>query len=186
MAAAEFGLAAPEGSGTTSTATPGGRAAAALVPGLDRAGHDRVHGSRGHRMRIMAWLLGVTSILLMLAGLGALLTASSPGAASDREATTSLLTALHRATDDPQHRQDVAITSLAPEQPSAAGHQVSVAAASGFWFGAAKSTSGHCFLLAGRMADGVPLGRGTLGKGEPCTGAQVRLRSEEKLLKSER
>lgn len=187
MAAADFGFRGPDHRGTTSTATPGGRSTVPVVPGGHPTAHGaRVHGSPGHRMRITAWLLGLTSLLLLLAGVGALLTASSPGATSDREATAALLTALHRATDDPSYRQEVPVATLAADVPSASAGEASVDRAGDLWFAAAKSTSGRCFLLAGRLSDGVPLGRGTLGQDEPCTGAQVRLRSEAKLLKSKR
>jgi hypothetical protein len=121
-------------------------------------------------------------MLLLLAGVGALLTASSPGARSDRVASTNLRTALHRATDDPDHRPELAITTVGADVPSSAPQQVSVDQADGLWFAAAKSTSGRCVVLAGRLADGFGLPPGTFRREEePCTGAQVRLRTQERL-----
>jgi hypothetical protein len=137
-------------------------------------------------MRITAWLLGVTSILLLLAGVGALITASSPAAGSDRTAQANLITALHRATDDPNHRQEVQISLLPADASSQAPQKVSVDQGDGLWFGAAKSTSGRCFVLAGRQADGVQFGGGTLAKDEPCTGIHFRDRYEASQAKSKR
>jgi len=180
-AAADGGFRAPEHSGTTSTATPGGRSAPPLVAG-GPAPDERAEAqaSRAHRMRIAAWLLGVTAILLLLAGLGALFTASSPGAAHDAEAGASLVTAFRRATDSPDYRPEVALTTVERNSPSSAPRQVSIDRTDSLWVGAAKSASGRCFLLAVRLSDGVR-GVGTLGQDEPCTGAQVRLRAEKKL-----
>ena len=186
MAAADGGFRAGH-SGTTSTATPAGPAPRPLVPSV--AGHierPRVHGSRGHRLRVGAWLLGVLSVLLLLAGIGALVSTSSPGARSDREAMASLFTGLRRATTEPGYGQEVVVNVLPGDEPSDQPPRLSVAQASGFWFGAARSTSTRCFLLAGRLRDGVPMGRGTLGKDEPCTADQVRTRLEDKLVKAER
>jgi len=185
MAAAEGGFLA-EHSGTTSTATPPGRPAPSQLGFHAESGLARAHSSRAHRLRIGAWLLGLMAVLLLLAGVGAAVTASSPEARSDRDAATSLLTALHRATDDPTHRQEVAITTLPGNQPSDRPFRLSTDQASGFWFATARSTSGTCFLLAGRLSDGAPVGRGTLSKKEPCTAAQVRTHLEEKLAKSDR
>ena len=185
MAAADVGFSTSEPSGTTSTATPGGRSARPVVAGGPSAlERSSALARRAQRMRIGAWLLGLLSILLLLAGLGVVFTAASPTARTDREATTSLLTALRRATDDPNHRSELTITPLRAGVPSDSPVEVSVDRASGLWFGAARSTEDRCFLLVGRLDDGVPLGRGTLGAREPCTGAQVRLRSEPKLVKA--
>lgn len=183
MAAAEGGFLA-EHPGTTSTATPASRPPRLSVPGLPPASAARAHGSRAHRLRLGAWILGMLSVLLLLAGIGAAVTASSPEARGDREATTNLVTSLHRATDDPVHRQEVSITTLPGDQPSDRPSRLSTDRASGFWFATARSSSGRCFLLAGRLSDGVPLGRGTLNKNEPCTAARVRFHLEEKLVKS--
>lgn len=184
MAAADGGFTTSERSGTTSTATPGGRSIRPVVAGGPAASARSIH-SRVQRMRIAAWLLGLTSILLLLAGLGVVFTASSPTARTDREAATNLLTALHRATDDPNYRPEVAITPLPADVPSDAPGEVSVDRSSTLWFAAARSNEDRCFLLVGRLPEGVLRGRGTLGPDEPCTGAQVRLRSEEKLSKPE-
>lgn len=184
MAAAEGGFVADH-TGTTSTATPLSRPPRRSMPGLESESDlARAHGSRAHRLRLGAWLLGMLAVLLLLAGIGAAVSTSSPGARGDREATTNLLTALHRATDDPVHRQEVLISTLAGDQPSDQPSRVSADRASGFWFAAARSTSGRCFLLAGRLSDGSPLGRGTLNEKEPCTAARVRFHLEEKLVKS--
>jgi len=183
MAAAEGGFVTPEHSGTTSTATPGGRSISPVVAGHAGPARDRVHGSRAHRIRVTAWLLGVTSILLVLAGAGAFFSASSPEAASDRRATVSLLSALNHAAANRSHVDDLVIPTVAAGEPSDTAQKVSVDQANGLWFGAAKSISGRCFLLVGRPFDGVTIGRGTLAASEPCTGAQVRLRSEDKLTK---
>ncbi len=183
MAAADFGFRAPDHSGTTSTATPGGRPAALAPghhPGIDRA---RVHGSRGHRMRITAWLLGVTSILLLLAGVGALFTAASPDATGDRDAKTSLLTALGQATGA---GQGAIVATLPAASTPSSPLEVGVDQAAGFWFGVSKSPSGRCFVLAARLSDGAALVPGTLSKDEPCTGAHVRSRFEEKLTQADR
>lgn len=187
MAAAEGGLRTTERNGTSSTATPAGRAPVLAEP----AGHfarpgSGTRGRRVHRMRIVAWLLGLSSILLLVAGMGAMASASSPGARSDREAKASLATALHRDTDDPGYRQDVVITDVAGDQPSDQASRVSSDQAEGFWFGAARSASGRCFLLAGRASDATLLGGGTLADDEPCSAARVRFHLERKLVEAER
>jgi hypothetical protein len=184
MAAADSGFPAADRTGTTSTATPGWRSAPSMLPGsagiADRA---RVHGSQGHRIRVTAWLLGVTSILLLLAGVGALFTASSAGAKSDRVAQTSLITASQVTKDDASPRPEAGVTILGGGEPSNGPEKVSVERVDGLWFGTTKSASGSCFLLAVRLSDGVQ-GRGTLGKNDPCTGAQARVRAEKTLVKS--
>lgn len=187
MAAADFGFRAPDSTGTTSTATPAGRPALPVMPGSRAAAERaRVHGSRGHRMRITAWLLGVTSILLLLAGVGALFTAASPDAGSDAEAKANLLTSLQRAARLPGARQDVAITTVGADVASDAPDRISIDQAADIWFGVARSTSGRCFVLAARLSDGQPLIPGTLAKDEPCTGAHVRSRFGERLAKERR
>jgi len=184
MAAADGGDRQPEHSGTSSTATRGTRPASSVVAlGPAETSRAPVHGNRAHRIRIGAWMLGVTAILVLLAGVGALFTASSPGAASDREATANLFTALQRAKGILTYRQEVAIDMLGPDVASDAPRRVSVDEANGLWFAAAKSTSGSCWLLAAPLTDGAPFGSGTLGKNEPCTGAHIRLRYEERLAK---
>lgn len=177
MAAAECGLRAPEDPRPIASAIQSGL----LVP-RSGAGARRLrfHDSRSHRMRITAWLLGVTAILLLLAAVGALLTASSPEANSDRVANANLLTALIRVKGDQGYRHEVTVTSVTGNLPSSHPTEVSVNQADGSWFAATRSDSGRCWLLAAHLADGVPLG-GTLGKDEPCTGDQVRLRLESKL-----
>ena len=179
MAAADDGSRTPERSGTTSTATPGGRSTASLVTGHAAAGRDRVHGSRAHRIRITAWLLGVTSVLMLLAGVGALYSAASPDAAGDRQATISLLGALSQAAVTPAHRAEGAVPTVVATEASDGPLQVSSDQANGVWFGTSRSTSGKCFFLAGRLSDGVLVGRGTLHKDDPCTGAEIRRRFEE-------
>jgi hypothetical protein len=187
MAAADFGYRAPDRSGTTSTATPGGRSAVPVLPGgHDRLPRSRVHGSKAHSARVTAWLLGVTALLLLLAGIGAVFTATSSGATSDREANANLITLLHRATDDPNSHSGVAITAKAADAPSEGPFEVSVDRTGEFWFGAARSSSGQCFVLAAPLAEKGSQGRGTLGKKEPCTGAEVRRRFEQKLIDDKR
>ena len=176
MAAADVGFRAPNRP-IAATGRPVGRPVP--LAGLQAAGRDRVHGSRAHRMRITAWLLGLTAILLLLAGVGALLTASSPSAASDRDAQTNLLTAFRRDTTDPQARQEVAITVKPADEASDASDQVSVERVDDLWFGASRSASGRCFFLISRIGDGAQRGGGTLGKDEPCTAAHVRTRYDE-------
>jgi len=183
MAAAEGGFVS-ERAGTTSTATPAGWPPRP-VPGFHSpSALASAHASRAHRLRLGAWLLGMLSVLLLLAGVGAAVSTSSPDARSDREAITSLLTALHRATDDPGHRQEIPITTLRGAEPSVQPSRVSTDQASSFWFGTARSTSGQCFMVAGRLSDGVALARGTLSKNEPCTAAQLRSHLEQKLIDS--
>ncbi len=187
MAAADGGgFRPPEPSGTSSTATSA-RARSGLAPGgrydPARAG---VHGGRGHRIRIVAWLLGLTSVLLLLAGIGAVVSTSSPGARSDREAIAGLATALHRATDDPGYRQEAVVTVLGGDVTSDQASRVSADQAQGLWFGAARSDSGRCYVLAARASDATPLGRGTLGRNEPCSAARVRFHLEQKLVDAER
>ncbi len=185
MAAAEGGFQAAEHSGTTSTATPAGRG---VVPIVGRAdpGRSRVHGSRAHRIRVVAWLVGLSSILLLLAGVGAVVSTSSPGARSDREAMSGLATALHRATDDPAYRQEAPVVTISGDEASDQASRVSTSQSQGFWFGAARSTSGRCFLLAARASDATPLGRGTLANDEPCSAARVQLHLEDQLVKADR
>ena len=184
MAAAEGGYVA-EHRGTTSTATPTSRPRPPMPDFQAQAALARSHVSRAHRLRLGAWLVGLLAILLLAASVGAVLSTSSSGARDDRQATASLMTALHRATDDPNHRPDVEITTISAEEPSDQAARVSTDRARGFWFATARSGSGTCFLLAGRLVDGEPLGRGTLSDKEPCTAAQVRSHLEEKLVKSE-
>lgn len=185
MAAADVGFRAPDGNRPIPASRPIGRplplAGSGLHPGADRT---RVHGSRAHRMRITAWLLGLTAILLLLAGLGALLTASSPGAMSDREAQANLITALRRGTSEPSARQEVTIDFKPGAEASEGASQVSVERVDELWFGASKSASGRCFLLIGRLRDGRQLGGGTLSKDEPCTGAHIRVRYDERQAKA--
>ncbi|CAA9237539.1 MAG: hypothetical protein AVDCRST_MAG76-1589 [uncultured Acidimicrobiales bacterium] len=183
MAAAEGGFLADQ-TGTTSTATPFSLPRPSMVGPQPESELARAHGSRAHRLRVGAWLLGMLSVLLLLAGIGAAVSTSSSGARGDREATANLLTALQRE-KDPVHRQEVAIIPLPGDEPSDQPSRVSTARASGFWFAAARSASGRCFLLAGRLSDGVPLGRGTLNEKEPCSAARVRFHLEEKLVKSD-
>ncbi|MEO5680537.1 MAG: hypothetical protein ABIS47_12805, partial [Acidimicrobiales bacterium] len=71
MAAADGGFRAPGHSVTSSTATPGGHGARPLMAG----GHAHLGstgGTRrlGQRICVIAWLLGLLSILLLLAGIG--------------------------------------------------------------------------------------------------------------------
>ncbi len=187
MAAAEGGFQATENSGTTSTATPAGRPPAPVAPGSGAdAGRWRAHGSRAHRLRVVAWLVGLSSVLLLLAGIGAVVSTSSPGARSDREAMSSLATALHRATDDPGYRQEAPVVTLSGDEASDQASRVSTAQSQGFWFGAARSTSGRCFLLAARASDATPLGRGTLANDEPCSASRVQLHLEDQLVKADR
>lgn len=187
MAAAEGGLRAPEHSVTSSTATPGGHGSRPLMAG----GHAHLGSAEGPRrlgprIRVIAWLLGLLSIVLLLAGVGTLVSASSPDARSDRLATASLLTALRQVTVGPSQAPGIGIISLRGDEPSDQATRVSVDQASGYWFGTARSSSGRCFLLAARLPDGVPVGRGTLGGSEPCTAAQVRSHLEAKLAKADR
>ncbi len=185
MAAADGGGFHPaEPSGTSSTATSARAPSGPAPGGRYDPGRAKVHGGRAHRMRIVAWLLGLSSVLLLLAGIGAVVSTSSPGARSDREAMTSLLTALHRATDDDGYRQEAPVTTVVGDAPSDLATRVSSDQANGFWFGAARSESGKCYVLAARAADAAPLG-GTLAKDEPCTAARVRFRLEAKLVEAE-
>jgi len=183
MAAADTGFRTPQHRGTTSTASAAGQSV--LAGGHAPDAIDRVHFTRAHRMRTTAWILAVTSVLLLLAGLGALFSASSPGPRSDAEASANLITSFRRATDSPGYRQGVAISSVERDAPSNAPNEVSVDQTSALWFGAVRSTSGHCFLLAVRLSDGQR-GAGTLGRDEPCTATQVRLRSEKRLVDASR
>lgn len=187
MAAADGGFRAAEPSGTSSTATSPGHIRLPPPPsGRFDPGRARVHGSRVHRIRIVAWLLGLSSLLLLLAGIGTAVSASSPGARSDREAMTSLATALHRDTDEPGYRQETVVTTVAGDLPSDQPARVSADQAQGFWFGAARSASGRCYLLAARASNAELLGRGTLGGNEPCSAARVRFHLERKLVDDDR
>ena len=181
MAAADVGFRAPQGNRPIAASRPPGRSV--FLPGSTLQGGsrgDRFHASRAARMRITAWLLGLTAVLLLLAGVGALMAASSPGATSDREVQANLIISLRRATVDPDTRQEVAIDVRPATEPSAGPAQVSVERAGDLWFGASRSTSGRCFLLIGRTGEGKALGGGTLGQGEPCTGAHIRSRYDER------
>lgn len=181
MAAADVGFRAPQADRPIAAGGPLPLARPGLHPGSGRA---RFHAGKAHRMRISAWLLGLTAILLLLAGAGALLSATSAGAASDREAQANLLTALRRATTDPNARREVAINVEPATEPSDAPDQVSVERVDDLWFGASRSATGRCFLLIGRTGDGGRLGGGTLGKDEPCSGAHIRVRYDESKAKT--
>ncbi len=181
MAAADCGLRPPEDPRPIAATIQSGLLGPASARGAaSRSRLPRFHDSRSHRMRITAWLLGVTAILLLLAAVGALLTASSPDAAGDRTANANLLTALQRARGDVGYRREALVVPVAGSLPSSNDVEVSVEQVEGSWFAATKSSSGRCWLLAVQLAAGVPLG-GTLGRDEPCTGAQVRLRLDKKL-----
>ena len=183
MAAADFGFRGPD-TGTTSTATPVGRQALPVVPRASAAAERaRVHGSRGHSMRITDCLQGVTSVLLLLAGVGAQFTAASPDAGSDAEAKANLLTSVRRAARLPGNGGEAAITTLGADVASDAPDRVSVDQDDEIWYGVARSTSGRCFVLAARLSDGHALLPGTLSKDEPCTGAHLRARFGERLAK---
>lgn len=185
MAAADVGFRAPQGNRPIGSSRPIGRPLPlAGSAAQSQASQARFHGSRAHRMRITAWLLGLTAILLLLGGIGALLTASSPGATSDRQAQANLITALRRATTEPNARQEVTINVKPAAEPAEAPDQISVERSPDLWFGASRSTSGRCFLLIGRIDDGTPHGGGSLGKDEPCTGAHVRARYDESKAKA--
>ncbi len=180
MAAADGGYVA-EPSGTTSTATPG-RAPGGQRPGLHHESElARAHGTRAHRIRLGALLLGVMALLLLLSGVGAIVSTSSPDARSDREATSSLFTALRRATVDPGYRQAVAIATLPADQPSDRPSRVSADQAGGYWFATAHSSSGRCYVLVGRLADGKLVRTSNLSEDEPCTGSRARSSLDGKL-----
>ncbi len=186
MAAADGGLVA-EHSGTTSTATPAGRPPGRPLSGVQPPSElARAHSSRAHRIRVGAGVLGLLSVLLLLASVSAVLSTSSPDARGDREATISLHAALHRATDDPGYLPEVPVTTLAGDQPSDLPSRVSTEQASGFWYATARSSSGRCHMLVAGLADGKPRAEGTLSNAEPCNAAHVRSRLEEKLVKSNR
>lgn len=178
------GFRPPEPSGTSSTAT------SARAPGAPPSGGRYDPGRAGdlahrvHRIRIVAWVLGLSMVLLLLAGIGAVVSTSSPGARSDREAMASLFTALRRATDDPGYRQEADVRPVAGDVASEQPTQISTFQAQGLWFGASRSASGRCHLLAARTSGGTPLG-GTLGPDEPCTAARVRVRLEQTLVDEE-
>ena len=182
MAAAEGGGFHPAESSRTSSTATSARAPGAPAPGgRYDPGRAGVHG-RVRRIRIVAGLLGLSLVLLLLAGIGAVVSTSSPGARSDREAMASLATALHRATDDPGYRPEAGITVLVGDAASDQATRVSAAQAQGFWFGATRSDSGRCYLLAARASDANVLGRGTLAQDEPCSAARVRFHLEQKLV----
>jgi hypothetical protein len=180
MDAADGGFLAPEHSGTTSTATPGGRSVWPVVAGHPGPARGRVHGTKAHRIRVTAWLLGVTAVLLLLAGVGALLTAVSPEAPGDREATANLLTGLQRARGNTAYRPEANPVLLAAQDASARPQELSLSQGADLWFGASRSTSGTCFVLGARVS-GRGSAVGTLGRREPCNGNQARLRLEKKL-----
>jgi len=186
MAAADGGgFRPPEPSGTSSTATSAQARSAPAPGGRYDPAQAGFQAGRGHRIRILACLLGLTSVLLLLAGIGAVVSTASPGARSDREAMASLATALHRATDDPGYRQEAVVTVLAGDVASDQATWVSADQAQGFWFGATRSDSGRCYLLAARASDANVLGRGTLGQDEQCSAARVRFHLEQKLVDAE-
>ena len=181
MAAADGGFVA-ESSGTTSTATPPNRLPRLPVPGVEAQSElARAHGTRAHRIRVGALLLGVLSVLLLLSGIGAIVSTSSPSARSDREAAASLYTALRRATKEPGYRQDVTLTPLPADQPSDGPARISAEQAGGFWFGTARSSSGRCYVLVGRSTDGELVRTSNLSREEPCTAARVRALLQDKL-----
>ncbi len=181
MAAADGGFVADH-SGTTSTATPPGRSLRLPVAGLEGQSElARAHGTRAQRLRVGAVLLGVLSVLILLSGIGAIVSTSSPDSRSDREATSSLFTALRRRTADAGYRQEVPVTLLGADQPSDQPSRVSTAETGVHWFGTARSSSGRCYLLVGRIADGELLRTSYLPEKDPCTAGRARSYLQDKL-----
>lgn len=181
MAAADGGFVA-ESSGTTSTATPPGRPVRLPEAGLQEESElARAHGTRAQRLRVGAVLLGVLSVLILLSGIGAIVSTSSPDARGDRQATGSLFTALQRRTVEAGYRQEVPVTLLGADQPSDQPSRVSTAEAGGFWFGTARSSSGRCYLLVGRVAGGELVRTSNLPEKDPCTAGRARSYLQDKL-----
>lgn len=183
MAAADVGFRSPEHSGTSSTATPGGRTAIPVLAGHgDAAARAKFHGTRAHRIRVTAWVLAVTSILLLIAGVGALVTAASPDAAGDAKAKISLVSTRRRAiTPEPRDPPAPGLVEVTADVPSDGPGKVSTDRSDGVWFGAAKSTSGTCFFLAGSLsAEKDVVGVGSLADKDPCTGGEVHRRYDRR------
>ncbi len=154
------------------TLVPIGRLPAA--PGADSRRRRRRHLTHG------SWLLGLIAVLLLVSGLVTMRTITSPDARHDRAAELSLVTALAQAQGHPTAGAPRVDVIDANRGPTAAG-QVSVASADGRWYGAVRSDSGRCFVLAGLVTAASTTPPGTLGPDEPCTGAHAQQRLARQL-----
>lgn len=166
-----------DGGGGQAPPRPSATAAPALVP-IGPLPAAPGAGSRRLRHRNLthgAWLLALVAVMLLASGLATLRTIRSPGARADRAAELTLVTALahaqgHRAADDPK------VDVIDAESASTVPTQVSVAGADGRWYGAVRSVSGRCFVLAGLVTSTGSTPPGTLSPDEPCTGSHAQQR----------
>jgi hypothetical protein len=139
------------------------------APGAGRRRRRHRHLTHG------AWLLGLVAVMLLASGLATLRTLQSPAARADRAAELTLVTALaeaqgHHGAKDPK------VDVIDASRPSTAAGQVSVVSTDGRWYGAARSGSGRCFVLAGLVTSSRRPPPGTLGPDEPCTGTEAQQR----------
>lgn len=157
--------------GTTSTASPSPTALPQRFH-LDQGGTPH-RSHRSHRLRLVSYALAVTAALLLVAGLASWRSVSSPGNRADARTQQNLLIALSRArgADLEPSRE---LEDLPGDSPSDAPGRISVSREEGQLFAAAQSTSGTCFVLAWRTDAAARALGGTLGRGDPCTGDQVR------------
>lgn len=170
MAAVDTGRSGGRPAGTSSTASTGSTPASPLY----RVDPHRLPPSgRAHRLRMAAWLLALTSAILLVAGIASWITVSDPDVQADVTAKFDLSLALARAqgTDTRTVRP---VTLLAGGDASDQPDHLSVQVDGREWYAAAQSTSGRCFVLAAILDSGGLRIGGPLGKGAPCTGLEVR------------
>jgi hypothetical protein len=162
------------GTGTASTATSSASPHYRLDP------HRLPPAGRAHRARMVAWLLGLTALILAVAGIASWITVSDPDVQADSTAGFDLRLALSRARGS-DFRPGYPLQAVDGASASDAPDHLSVRTDGDRWYGASQSTSGHCFVVASLTTGAARSFGGTLAKGEPCTGDQVRARLASKL-----
>jgi hypothetical protein len=161
---------AVEARGTSSTASP---AHTPLPARFHVPQHSLGPPSRSHRLRMVSWLLAVMAGLLVVAGVASWISLAGPDGRSDATAQTNLLVALSRA-QGRDRKPGLEVVELPGDDASDTPGRLSVSESDGFWFGAAQSTSGRCFVLGWRFDGATDVLGGTLAKGDPCTASEVR------------
>jgi hypothetical protein len=162
------------GTGTASTATSSASAHYRLDP------HRLPPSGRAHRARMVAWLLGLTAVILAVAGIASWITVSDPDVQADSTAGFDLRLAVSRARGS-DFRPAYPLQTVDGASASDAPDHVSVRLEGDRWYGASQSTSGRCFVVASLTTGAARSLGGTLAKGEPCTGDQVRARLAKQL-----
>lgn len=126
-----------------------------------------------------AVLLGLVSLMLLVSSLVTLRSLTSPDARADRAAERSLIVALAGAQG--QETSTDPVVRMPGGSVSTRSSEVSEVNQDGAWFGATRSESGRCFVLAGLVTSPRHGPFGTLGDDEPCTGDQARFRLANQL-----